>query len=196
MMKPLSHVTAKASYYNSRAASYDAFNEQNSKVVNEYIEKVLRECQVKTVLDLMCGTGSQVFWLHKAGFTAVGVDINQKMLAVAKQKAKKDNLTVRFLKGDCRTTVLEPCDAVITIFNAIGHLTREDFVRTIVNVRKNLQRDGIYVFDIFNTDYLLQDDNMTKLTIDKFTTVEGRRMREIQFSTITNDGILASYRRM
>lgn len=62
-MKPLKHTTAKASYYNTRAHCYDEFNESNSKATNTILEKILKEQDVSTVLDLTCGTGSQVFWL-------------------------------------------------------------------------------------------------------------------------------------
>jgi len=190
-MKPLKHSTAKASYYNTRASVYDAFNEHTSKATNAFLEKIIRQHGASTVLDLTCGTGSQVLWLHDAGFEVVGVDINQKMLTIAKQKAKAKRVNITFLKGDCRTTVLEKCDVVITIFNAIGHLTREDFRLTIQNIGKNLKPGGLYIFDIFNLDYLTHERNITKLTIDWLSA--DRSVREIQFSTITDDGILASY---
>lgn len=79
-MKPLHHTTAKASYYNTRAKYYDEFSEHNSKVTNAILEKILKEHNISTVLDLTCGTGSQVFWLIDAGFEVVGSDINPNML--------------------------------------------------------------------------------------------------------------------
>lgn len=192
-MEPLDHTTAKASYYNTRAQYYDEFNENNSRGTNSVVEKILKEHHVSTVLDLTCGTGSQVFWLLDSGFDVVGVDINQSMLKIAKQKAKQKNLSVKFLKGDCRDVVVGQFDAVITIFNAIGHLTRDDFQQATLNINNNLKKGGIYIFDIFNLDYLKHEDNITKLTGDWLTISDGTSIREIQFSTITDDGILASY---
>ena len=87
-MKTLKHTTAKASSYNTRAERYDEFNENNSRAINALLEKILKEHQVATVLDLTCGTGSQVFWLVEAGFEVVGSDISRSMLKIAKQKAK------------------------------------------------------------------------------------------------------------
>lgn len=60
-MKPLSHRSAKPSHYNKEAESYDAFKEASSKPVNQLIEAILKKHKVRTVLDLTCGTGSQVF---------------------------------------------------------------------------------------------------------------------------------------
>ncbi len=192
-MKTLKHTTAKASYYNTRAECYDEFNENNSRAINALLEKILKEHQVATVLDLTCGTGSQVFWLKDKGFEVVGSDISRRMLKIAKQKAKLKQLKIKFLQGDCRTVHAGRFDAAITIFNAIGHLTREDFKLTIQNINRNLNPSGLYIFDIFNLDYLKAGNNITKLTGDWMAVSDGQKFREIQFSTISDDGILASY---
>jgi ubiquinone/menaquinone biosynthesis C-methylase UbiE len=71
-MKPLSHSTAKPSHYNEEAKYYDEFNEEYSKRVNCIIENILKKYKVNTVLDLTCGTGSQVFYLIKCGYEVIG----------------------------------------------------------------------------------------------------------------------------
>lgn len=191
-MKTQSHRSVKPSHYNKEAASYDAFNESNSKQMNQLIEGFLKQYGVHTVLDLTCGTGSQVFWLAKAGYEVTGVDINARMLKIAKSKAKKEQ-GLQFIKGDMRSTYLGEFDAVITMFNSIGHLTKADFEETMRNINKNLTPNGIYIFDIFNLSYLLDGNNITRLTIDWQKTVDDTKVREIQYSTISEDGILASY---
>ncbi len=192
-MKTLSHYSAKPSHYNKEALHYDVFNEKNSKLINQFIEKILKKYRVKTVLDLTCGTGSQVFWLVKRKYDVVGYDINSKMLKIAKDKAKKEKLDIKFIKGDMRTTKAGKFDAVITIFNAVGHLTKNDFERAMRNIHGNLNDQGLYVFDIFNLSYLLKDNNITKLTIDLQKKTGNTTTREIQYSTINSDGILASH---
>lgn len=192
-MKFISHKSAEASHYDKESESYDAFNEKTSGIINQTIEKILKKHQVKTVLDLSCGTGSQVFWLTKRGFDVTGCDINAKMLKIAKDKAKNSKLAIKFIKGDMRKTKAGKYDAAITIFNAIGHLTKEDFSKAIGNIRDNLNDGGLYVFDIFNLDYLRKDNNITQLTIDFQEVVSDTIYREIQYSTIDRDGILASY---
>ncbi|KJW07884.1 methyltransferase domain protein [Orientia tsutsugamushi str. UT144] len=192
-MKTLKHTTAEASYYNTRAECYDEFNENNSRAINALLEKILKEHHVATVLDLTCGTGSQVFWLKEKGFEIVGSDISRSMLKIAKQKAKLNQLKIKFLQGDCRTIHAGQFDAAITIFNAIEYLTREDFKLTIQNINRNLNPSGLYIFDIFNLDYLKACNNITKLTVDWMVASEGQKFREIQFSPISDDGILASY---
>jgi len=192
-MQALTHQSAKPSHYNKEAEHYDAFNQQTSANINQLIEKILKQHKVKTVFDLTCGTGSQVFWLHKRGYQAVGYDINTKMLNIAKAKAKQQKLALKFIKGDMRTTKAGQFDALLTIFNAIGHLTKSDFNKTIKNIHANLNPNGLYIFDIFNLNYLLKDDNITKLTIDWQTKSGNTTAREIQYSTIDKNGILTSY---
>lgn len=193
MNKPVMHTSADASHYDKESASYDAFNEENLKEINATIEGVLAKNSVKTVLDLTCGTGSQVFWLANSGYSVKGYDINHKMLEIAKNKATKLGKKIHFEQGDMRTSQVGKFDAVLTIFNAIGHLTKSDFEKAIENIAQNLVKGGLYIFDIFNLDYLLANDNITKLTIDWQRKFNGITAREIQYSTINPQGVLASY---
>ena len=192
-MEILKHKTAHASYYDTRAEHYDEFNENNSRGINSLLEKILKEQNASSILDLTCGTGSQVFWLAERGFKVVGSDISHSMLNIAKEKAARKNLEIRFLEADCRMVNAGKFDAAITIFNSIGHLTREDFKLAIQNINSNLNPGGIYIFDIFNLDYLRAGNNITKLTGDWMTISGEKKLRKIQFSTISDDGILASY---
>jgi 2-polyprenyl-3-methyl-5-hydroxy-6-metoxy-1,4-benzoquinol methylase len=192
-MKTVLHVSAKPAHYNKESKSYDAFNDDNSKIINNTIEYILKRYQVKSVFDLTCGTGSQVFYLSERGYDVVGSDINLKMLNIAKKKAQQKNIAIKFIKGDMRTTIAGHFDAVVTIFNAIGHLTKSDFEKAIKNIYNNLKNSGIYIFDIFNLAYLLDADNITNLTIDWQRMIDNKKIREIQFSTIDEEGTLASY---
>lgn len=189
----MSHKSAKPSHYNQSAESYDAFNEKMSEQTNRVLEKLLKKYKVKTVLDLTCGTGSQVFWLAGRGFEVTGSDINAKMLQIARAKAAKEKLNVKLFKGDMRTLKAGTFDAVITIFNAVGHLTKSDFETAMQSIHANLKKGGLYIFDINNLSYLRNGDQITTLTIDWQKTVGDTTLREVQYSTIDENGILASY---
>lgn len=192
-MRKISHCSAKASHYDVSAKNYDEFNEKRSAIINRTIENILKKHGVKTVLDLTCGTGSQVFWLAKRGYDVVGSDINKKMLKIAKAKAKENKAKIKFTEGDMRTTYLGEFDAVVTIFNAVGHLTKRDFEKSMRNIYKNLNSGGLYIFDIFNLNYLAHANNITDLTIDWQEKNGDTKVRKIQYSTIDEKGILASY---
>lgn len=179
-----SHISARPSHYDKESKTYDLFNEESSSTINRTIQNLLEKHEVKSVLDLSCGTGSQVFWLSKQGFEVIGVDISKKMLKIARGKANRFVQKIQLKEGDMRKSQIGRFDSVITIFNSIGHLIKADFEKAIRNINKNLKPGGIYIFDIFNLDYLLYKDNITKLTIDWFKKKGSNVIREIQYSTI------------
>ena len=183
-------------WYDKDSEHYDTFNEDavNSSITNNTIYEILQKCHVKTVLDLTCGTGSQVFWLAKRGYIVTGSDISLGMLGVAKYKATCENIDIKLLHGDMRNIKVGKFDVAITIFNAIGHLTKFGFEKTMRNIYDNLNDEGIYIFDIFNLNYLMYADNISNLTIDWIKTVgDDAKSRKIQYSIIDNRGVLASH---
>lgn len=167
-------------------------NEQTESK-NALIEKLLRAQKVKTVFDMTCGTGSQVFYLSERGYEIIGSDFSPSLIEIARDKAKKLNRNITFMDGDMRNIQARKFDAVITIFSAIGHLTKADFEITLKNIRANLKDDGIYIFDIFNlqaiTDKIIDDFSMN---IEKV--VNGVKIHNIQHSEIDREnGLLISH---
>lgn len=189
----MQHTSAQACHYDNDAKLYDHFNEKNSQLINNTVKQILKQHNVKKILDVTCGTGSQVFYLIEHGYDVIGSDINANMLQVARNKAQEKNLDITFMQDDMRTVQAGQFDAVVSIFNAVGHLIKTDFEMAMRNAYSNLKPNGLFIFDIFNLDYLLHDNNITKLTID-WPIIKGDiKAREIQYSTIDTNGTLASY---
>ena len=137
---------------------FDAHNiTSDTDEKNEILHKLLKEHTVETILDLTCGTGSQVLYLAKKGYKVAGSDFSPKLVEIAKQKSKKENLKCEFFDGDMRRAKLGKFDACITMFNAVGHVTKNDFKKTIKNISDNLKDGGIYIFDIFNLQALTKE---------------------------------------
>jgi len=173
---------------------FDAHNITNkTERTNRIIEKLLSQHDVKTVLDFSCGTGSQVFFLNKFGYKITGVDFSPPLLKIARKKATRENLSITFLDGDMRKLEVGKFDAVITIFNAIGHLSKTDFNKTLKNIYNNLHDGGFYLFDIFNLE-AMNVNTINNLTMDYKKTVNNKTVHHIQHSTINRDkGQIASY---
>ena len=182
-------------WYDKDAKYEEAFYEDspNSITTNRTIEKILKKYKVKTVLDLTCGTGSQVFWLLKRGYQVSGSDISKGMLKIAEKKAKKEKIKIKFLRGDMRTINVGKYDAAITIFNAKGHLTKSGFEKAMRNIHRNLNSGGIYLFDIINLSYVKDGDNIIKMSYEAVENLDKTKIRNIQHSIINNEGILISY---
>lgn len=189
------HATAKHFHYDTQANHYDAFSEETSATLSNIVFKLLKshKPETKTILDLTSGTGSQSCYLAKRGYSVTASDFNTTMLEIAKRKAAEMNLNLKFIKADMRNICLGKFDVAISMYNAIGHLTRKDFELTMKNLRNNLKDKGLYIFDILNKDYLLQHDNITHLTTDQVKLVEKAHLRKTQYSILQKDGVLTSY---
>ncbi len=74
---------------------FDAHNiGEDTEAKNAVLEKLLKKHKVASVLDLTCGTGSQVFFLTKRGYQVVGSDFSPALLKIARDKAKKEKLKI------------------------------------------------------------------------------------------------------
>ena len=178
--------------YQQMPEYFDAHNiNAQTEIKNALIEKLLREQKVKTVLDMTCGTGSQVFYLAEKGYEVIGSDFSPALIGIARDKAKKVNCNITFIDGDMRDVQAGKFDAVITIFNAIGHLTQSDFDIALKNINLNLKDRGIYIFDIFNLEALTEND-VKDFVIE--SNVNGINIRNEQHSEIDRvNGFLISH---
>lgn len=158
---------------------------------NAVVAQLLKASCVKTVLDMACGTGAQVFYLNELGYKVIGADFSPGLIQLAQEKAKKQNLDIQFVDGDMRTLKLggeleQKFDAVITIDNAVGHLIKNDFELAMRNIYTNLHDGGVYVFDILNleamTDDVIKADN-ERMT-DKRITTDGSTIYNVRKSTV------------
>lgn len=132
---------------------FDAWNNgEDTEVKNDFLEEILKKNGVKTVLDMTCGTGSQVFYLAERGYDVTGSDFSPALLDQARKKALDKNLNLQFIDGDVRSLRVGQFDAVITMFNAVGHLTKFGFEQAMRNVFENLKDGGLYVFDLFDLE--------------------------------------------
>lgn len=179
--------------YSTLHQYFDALNPGTDDEKNSWIASVLKQHNIVTVLDMTCGTGSQVFWLIGQGYKVTGSDLSKQLLAVAKKKALDKKVKVRFLHGDMRDIQIGKFDAVITIANAIGHVTKAGFTKTVKNVASNLQDGGIYIFDIFNLQ-AMTDSVVANLAMNYKRTIKDIQIHHVQCSTINRAyGILTSY---
>ena len=160
---------------------------------NAVIESLLKEHKVQSVLDMTCGTGSQVFYLKERGYDVTGSDFSPVLLDIARKKAREQHVSVTFIDGDVRKVRLGKFDAVITIFNAVGHLTKDDFEVALHNIYHNLKQGGIYVFDIFNLA-AMTDKTISALAMLIDKKVGNKKLHLSQFSTLNRtNGLLTSY---
>lgn len=165
--------------YSKQAKYYDVLEKTlNEEKVIKFLNKIFKKHKVKTVLDMTCGTGAQTIPLKKLGYKVTGSDFSKEMLSFAKKKSK--GLNIRYHHGDIRKSKFGKFDAVIALFNAIAHLSKRDFEKSIRNVGKNLNDKGLFIFDIFNLDFMKSGGFIKYLFIDKVAEINN--LKFVRFS--------------
>lgn len=113
------------------------------------------------VLELACGTGRLTLPLAKSGIPITGLDLNEPMLRLARQRAQEAGLRVDWVQGDMRSFDLKRrFKLIILAYNALQHMeTLEDITAVLTNIHRHLEHDGIFALDVHNPrmDLLARD---------------------------------------
>jgi 2-polyprenyl-3-methyl-5-hydroxy-6-metoxy-1,4-benzoquinol methylase len=154
-------------FYDNLASEYDKLFADWKGATREQAE-ILHRLFVKGgfdkaahILDCACGIGTQAIGLAAIGYSVTASDISDAELAEAKQRAKRNNVSVRFEHADFCTlsdTFSEQFDIVIAMDNALPHmLTADDLASAIKSIVNQIKDDGIFVASIRDYDALLID---------------------------------------
>jgi len=126
---------------------------------------------VKKVLDVACGSGSLIDALSKKGFEAAGIDLDSKMVDLARQKAEKSSRPFSVYQGDMRdlnSMIHSKVDAIVCMGNSLVHLTKIDEIEsTLKSFHHLLSPRGILIIQIINYDRILQRNLKGLPTIHK-----------------------------
>lgn len=172
---------------------FDSWNIQaDTDAKNAVVEQLLRAHKVRSVADFTCGTGCQVFYLTDRGYAVVGADFSPALLEIAREKARARGIPLQFVDGDMRHVQLGQFDAAISMFNAIGHLTKPDFAQALRNICSQLKAGGIYVFDILNLAAMTAE-GVAALAMDEQHVIGNMRIHHRQRSVLEAGGRLTSY---
>lgn len=106
------------------------------------------------VLELGCGTGRITIPIAREGYDITGLDLSDRLLRRALDKAKSDDIDIKLIKGDMRNFSLEKSFNLIFIpFNSIHHiLTLDEMEKVLNNVKKHLKPGGRFIVEFFNPD--------------------------------------------
>jgi len=119
----------------------------------DFIEKEISYDKSKKILDIGCGTGRHAIELAKRGYKVTGIDLSENLLNKAKEKAKKENTKVTFVKKDARNfSFPEKFDVVIMICEGAFSLMETDDMnyKILKNAEKALKPGGKFIFTTLN----------------------------------------------
>ncbi len=111
------------------------------------------------ILDLCCGPGRYCIELAHRGFAVVGIDLNERYVALASQVAEQDGVRAQFLAGDMREIpFVDHFDAVINVGTSFGFFADQaDDQRAIHAVARALKPGGTFLLEMANRDYYLKN---------------------------------------
>ena len=118
------------------------------------LDIIFKKYSVRRVLDFACGIGKLDIELKKLGYNVTGVDLSNNMLKEALLNSKKEKVSFEILEGNLRTDVIGKFDAIICTYNYVGHFSKEELIKIIDNFKRNLNKGGLILFDIFNFKFM------------------------------------------
>ena len=104
------------------------------------------------VLDLGCGGGLISESLARLKANVTGIDFVKSNIDIAKAHAKNSNLSINYIKGDIENLNLNKKFDLIVMFEVLEHL--DDWKRFLVNISRNLKKNGLFVISTINRNIL------------------------------------------
>ena len=113
------------------------------------------------ILDLGCGQGRISIPLAKYGYNVTGLDASRDLLEEAKNRAKRESVSINFIYSDMRNmNYLNEYDAVINMGTAFGYVERQqDDEITLKNVYRALRPNGVFIQDLDNREAKVNNYN-------------------------------------
>ncbi|TYB91501.1 MAG: methyltransferase domain-containing protein [Kosmotoga sp.] len=116
------------SWFDAFAKNYDDWYRGKlgrfiDKVQKQLIEKLAEPKAGEKALDIGSGTGNYSIWLAKKALEVTAIDESREMMAIAKKKAKKDNLNIELYLGKAESLPFSE-----SIFDLVVSITSIEFV--------------------------------------------------------------------
>lgn len=164
------------SYLGLHAARYDLiYADKPYAAEAAFVAKLVGAADGR-LLDVACGTGRHAREFAALGFDVTGVDYNEELLAVARERSPG----ISFHRGDMRALPdpAEPYDVVTCLFDSIGYpLEDEPIVAALRSLARQLAPDGVLVFEFLHAPALLSGASSTR--VRRWPTPEGGELLRI-----------------
>ena len=125
--------------------------EGNAEMEVEEILRLLAPRPGSAVEDLGCGRGRHAIPLARKGYRVTGVDLSAKMLGMARARARKEGVSVEWVREDMRVFRRPGAfDLCLSLFTSFGYFQDEENQVVLDNVGRSLTEGGTFLLDLRN----------------------------------------------
>jgi len=139
------------------------------------------------ILDVGCATGDIAIELAKSGYAVTGIDLNSRMISIAKSKIDVAQYKIEFhVMNMLDIDRLGMFDLVLCFGNTLPHLQSEAEVNEFFSAANGcIPENGAFIFQILNYDKILSEGKI------EFRTVEAGPFIFRRNYTFRNDGLIS-----
>lgn len=154
------------------------YKHRNSEDASKLFNLIIKSVELRKnnkILDAACGAGRHSIAFAKSGYEVTAFDLSKTLLTIAKEEAKKNNLSIEFILSDLRTfCVHKNFDLIVNLFTSFGYFDSDsENFQFPKNAYKMLKNGGYYILDYLNKERLL---NSIVPKSEKF--IDGRKIIE------------------
>jgi SAM-dependent methyltransferase len=125
-----------------------ATSDEETRAEADFIEKALRISPGARVLDVPCGGGRHAVELAARGYTLLGIDYSEEMMAAARRLAATRDVAVAWEQREMGDLPwFRSFDGVYCFGNSFGYLEDEENVAFLGAVARALKPGGRFILD-------------------------------------------------
>lgn len=166
--------------YKELAEYYFSIENKHRNIFNDIdlIKSLIKKIDNPSLLDLGCGTGEHLYYLNKTGIKSIGIDSSYSMNRIAKLRFPD---SAEFIREDMRDiNFKDKFDIVISLFGSFDYLINdEDVDKVFYNTNRALKKDGICLFEIWNSYPIqkIKEKQLNKISVTKHENITIERER-------------------
>lgn len=193
-------MAAHENFSSNYSRYYDLlYRDKNYKAEADYVAQLITTYKptAKTILELGCGTGNHAQFLSQHNYSITGVDRSVEMVKLAQAK-QIPNFEAKVSSIE-NVELSNKADVAISLFHVISYLnSNEQLLHCFRNLHKQLNPDGIFIFDIWFTPAVyfqkpetrikrLDDDKLKVTRIAESTMNHNAQVVTVNFEIIIQD---------
>ena len=130
----------------------------------DFIEQQLANKTIRRILDVGCGTGRHSLEFARRGYSVLGLDLSEELLAQGRKQAQAEGLDVEFVHGDARELGFEAeFDVALILCEGGFSLVETDAMdrQIITGASRALRPGGVLILTAPSAVFMLanQPDN-------------------------------------